>query len=93
MIRKILEELRDSEISVKTDRSSKAREERIDQALLLIEAEFNGRRIGGLMQKVDNREGLPIITDDSHIVSAYIVVGCLVLVVLLLAGVWLWGLR
>ena len=45
------------------------------------------------MQKVDNRDGLPIVTDDSHIASAYIVIGCLVLVVLLLAGVWLWGLR
>ena len=45
------------------------------------------------MQKVDNREGLPIVTDDSHIVSACVVIGCLVLVVLLLAGVWLWGLR
>ena len=45
------------------------------------------------MQKVDNREGLPIVTDESQIVSACVVIGCIVLVVLLLAGVWLWGLK
>lgn len=45
------------------------------------------------MQKVDNREGLPIITDESHIVSACVVIGCLVLVVLLLVGVWLWEIK
>ena len=43
MIREILEQLRDSEISVKTDRSSKAREERINQAFLVIEDEFKKR--------------------------------------------------
>lgn len=43
------------------------------------------------MQKVSNEDGLPIVTDDSHIVSAWVLVGCMVLGVILLIGVWFWG--
>lgn len=41
------------------------------------------------MQKVDSKDGLPIVTDEVHIVSAYVVIGCIVIAGILLTIAWL----